>query len=107
MSQPLPVSYLFNRGSSDLELCSTSLFLEVFRCVCKSKLYIFFVQQENFVHSIGGKLAGPAAEGEKSEGFIGVWADEYAKRTGVFPVNNRQQGTLSKIWLLRFSVFTI
>jgi hypothetical protein len=51
------------------------------------------------VHSTGRKFARPAAEGKKFEDLIGVWADEYAKRTGVLPVINRQQGTLQKLYL--------
>lgn len=72
--------------------------------LCASGIVLLFlqrsafssVQQEYFAHSTGGKFTRPAAEGEKFEGFIGVWVNEYAKRTSVLPLNNRQQGTLSE-----------
>ena len=60
--------------------------------------FFFSVQQEyfHFAHSTGGKFTRPATEGEKFEGFSGVWANEYAKRTSVLPLNNRHQGILSE-----------
>jgi len=64
--------------------------------LCLQCSAFFSVQQEYFAHSTGGKFTRPVAEGEKFEGFIGVWANEYAKRTSVLPVNDRHQGTLSE-----------
>jgi hypothetical protein len=91
-----PISYLFYTGSSDSELCCITCFWELFCCACKLFCFFFSVQQEYFAHSIGGKFTRPAAEGEKFEGFIGVWVNEYAKRTSVLPINDRHQGTLSE-----------
>lgn len=87
-----PVWYLF-----DSELCCIYMFRELFCCACNVLLF-FSVQQEyfHFAHSTGGKFTRPATEGEKFEGFSGVWANEYAKRTSVLPLNDRHQGILSE-----------